>query len=327
MIYLNEFDPFAVEWLSSLSFRGDIPFGFVDDRSITDVTPKCVAGFRQCHFFAGIGGWPLAFRLARIGTDVNAWSMSCPCQPFSSAGKGKAQSDERHLWPVAFGLVERCQPEWVFGEQVSKAIGYGWLDGVFADLEAAGYTCGAVVLGAHSVGEEADIVITDDDGNVVYRGKGRVGPPHIRQRIYWGANRQSDLQQRKHDIAEPNVYGCGLQHAESDGRDSRRAESDGRGIAGGCCGMGDARTDRTGAWSDFTLGQFRDCKTRRIGTGVQPLAYGVPQSMGRGEPELRRVLRSASKNRTGRLKGYGNAIVPGLAATFIQAFMEAMGQQ
>jgi DNA (cytosine-5)-methyltransferase 1 len=45
--------------------------------------------------------------------------------------------------------------------------------------------------------------------------------------------------------------------------------------------------------------------------------------MGQGQPELRKLARSASQNRVGRLKGYGNAIVPQVAAVFLQAFMES----
>ena len=36
-------------------------------------------------------------------------------------------------------------------------------------------------------------------------------------------------------------------------------------------------------------------------------------------------LKAAKGNRLGRLKGYGNAIVPELAAEFIRAYMETAG--
>jgi DNA (cytosine-5)-methyltransferase 1 len=35
-------------------------------------------------------------------------------------------------------------------------------------------------------------------------------------------------------------------------------------------------------------------------------------------------LRLAKRNRVGRLKGYGNAIVPQVAAVFIRAFLESI---
>lgn len=178
MIYLNEFDLFAAEWLNRLAVYGEIPISFVDSRSIKDVTPDYIRDFTQCHFFAGIGGWPLAFALAGIPADLSAWSGSCPCQPFSTAGEGKGTKDDRHLWPVWFPLIRERRPEYVFGEQVSAAIGHGWLDGVFADMETTGYTGRAVVLGAHSVRS-----------------------PHIRQRIFWGFKRLSDNTGSRHSGA------------------------------------------------------------------------------------------------------------------------------
>ena len=62
--YYNEFDPYAAQWLRNLIAAGLIPAGEVDERSIVDVAPSDLAGFVQCHFFAGIGGWALAARLA-----------------------------------------------------------------------------------------------------------------------------------------------------------------------------------------------------------------------------------------------------------------------
>lgn len=67
--YYNEFDPFAAKWLRNLIDAGLIAPGIVDDRSITDVTPADLEGFKQCHFFAGIGGWSLALRLAGVPDD------------------------------------------------------------------------------------------------------------------------------------------------------------------------------------------------------------------------------------------------------------------
>lgn len=58
--YYNEFDPFAAAWLRELIKAGYIADGEVDERSIADVTGADLAGFTQCHFFAGIGGWSYA---------------------------------------------------------------------------------------------------------------------------------------------------------------------------------------------------------------------------------------------------------------------------
>jgi DNA (cytosine-5)-methyltransferase 1 len=66
MNYYNEFDPKAAAWLRELIRSRLIPLGIVDDRSISDVTPADLRGFRQCHFFAGIGGWAYALQVAAL---------------------------------------------------------------------------------------------------------------------------------------------------------------------------------------------------------------------------------------------------------------------
>lgn len=108
--YYNEVDPHAVQHLRNLIDAGHIAPGVVDTRSIEDVTPNDIKGFNQCHFFAGIGGWSLALRRAGWSDSRPAWTASCPCQPFSAAGKGLGFADERHLWPSAHWLVGQCRP-------------------------------------------------------------------------------------------------------------------------------------------------------------------------------------------------------------------------
>lgn len=150
--YYNENDKFAASWLRVLIKAGLIADGEVDERSIEEVKPDDLRGFTQCHFFAGIGGWSYALRLAGWPDDEPVWTGSCPCQPWSVAGSHSKQSDERHLWPFWFRLVRECGPATVFGEQVKNAIAAGWLDDVFLDLEAASYSCAATVLPACAVG-------------------------------------------------------------------------------------------------------------------------------------------------------------------------------
>ena len=139
--YYNDSDPKVCSWLRELIKAELVPNGVVDERPIQEIRPADLAGFRQCHFFCGISGWPLALRLAGWG-DRPVWTGSAPCQPFSQAGKGKGKTDSRHLWPEMFRLIRECRPVTVFGEQVAGAIGHGWLDGISTNLEAEDYAVG-----------------------------------------------------------------------------------------------------------------------------------------------------------------------------------------
>jgi DNA (cytosine-5)-methyltransferase 1 len=176
MNYYNEFDPSAAQWLRNLITLGLIPPGDVDTRSIVDVQPADLAGYSQVHLFAGIGGWSRALELAGWPTDRPIWTGSCPCQPFSVAGRRGGTDDVRHLWPDMFRFVRAARPAVVVGEQVAGAAGYGWFDGVSADLEREGYACRAVDIPACAV-----------------------NAPHIRQRLYWCAVADAERAERWQD--------------------------------------------------------------------------------------------------------------------------------
>jgi site-specific DNA-cytosine methylase len=119
--YYNENEPYAAQWLRNLIYAGHIAPGYVDERSIIEVQASDLTGFTQCHFFAGLGGWSYALRLAGWADDRPVWTGSCPCQPFSVAGKQEGFSDKRHLWPEFKRLIGECGPSVVFGEQVAAA--------------------------------------------------------------------------------------------------------------------------------------------------------------------------------------------------------------
>lgn len=55
---------------------GQIAPGEVDERDIQEIQPSDLHGFTQCHFFAGIGGWSLALRLAGWPDDRPVWTGS-----------------------------------------------------------------------------------------------------------------------------------------------------------------------------------------------------------------------------------------------------------
>ncbi len=162
MDWYNDIDEKACHWMRALIAAELVPGGEVDGRSIQEVTGAELRDYRRCHFFAGIAGWAEALRLAEWPDALPVWTGSCPCQPFSVAGKGKGTADERHVWPEFRRLIDECRPPIVFGEQVASKLGRAWLASVRDDLERMDYAVGSADLPACSV-----------------------GAPHIRQRLYW----------------------------------------------------------------------------------------------------------------------------------------------
>ena len=370
--YYNDNDPRAAAWLRELIKAGLIPDGDVDERSICDVRLPDLYGYTQCHFFAGIGGWPYALRLAGWPADRPVWTGSCPCQPFSQAGKRRGRRDARHLWPQWCKLIAECGAPVVFGEQVASPLGREWLGGVQASLEAVGYAVG-----------RADVCAAG------------VGAPHIRQRLWWVAESLCDGRgpwgderpRQRWRAPSERASGSAGGVADADGGNGRasvpaghvrdradagRAEADGesatcgatRGVAdagragderdgiagvvpgsqgavqgevgqqrlwpdagdgGAARGVGDANTagpqgrrehahehadegvaGAPGAWGDHEWLPFTDGRARRVESGTSPLAHGV-------------------SGRVGLLRGYGNAIVPHVAAEFVGAFLDCEG--
>jgi len=160
--YYNEIDRAAVAVLTELITTNVIAPGDVDSRSIKDVTANDLRGYTQCHFFAGGGLWSVAARLAGWPDSRPLWTGSCPCQPFSAAGKGLGTDDARHLWPDFHRLISAARPPVIMGEQVAGAAGYGWFDGVRSDLAREAYAGRAVDIPACAI-----------------------DAPHQRNRLYW----------------------------------------------------------------------------------------------------------------------------------------------
>jgi site-specific DNA-cytosine methylase len=227
--YYNEIDPVAAQWLRNLIQAGHIAPGDVDERSILDVCPDDLIGYRQCHFFAGVGVWSYALRAAGWPDDREVWTASCPCQPFSVAGVGSGFDDERHLWPFFFHLAEQRSPARIYGEQVASKDANPWLDLVQTDLESVGYAFGAVAFPSAGV-----------------------GAPHIRDRTYWVANNNNKglerLDGHGNDGRESGRLGAQSDGpARASGGPLRLADADGRGWAEGRAGAEGSVSDTGGA--------------------------------------------------------------------------------
>jgi DNA (cytosine-5)-methyltransferase 1 len=176
--YYNEIDPFAAQWLRNLIAAGHIAPGEVDERSIEDVTPDDLQRIYPVPLFRRYRRLVSFLPARRMADDRPVWTGSCPCQPFSAAGKGDGFADERHLWPHFFHLISERRPQHVFGEQVASGNANTWFDLVQADLEGMGYAFGLVPFTSASI-----------------------GAPHIRERAYWVANATGQLHHQCNDGA------------------------------------------------------------------------------------------------------------------------------
>lgn len=314
--FYNENDPYAAQWLRNLIAAGHIAPGEVDERSIVDVQPDDLKGFTQCHFFAGIGGWSYAARLAGWPDDRELWTGSCPCQPFSVAGEGKGQADERHLWPVFSALISARRPDVVMGEQVAAAVGKHWLDGVHSDLEGIGYACGATVVPACAVDaphrRDRLWFVADSNGNSSGQGYPNAGRRAdgdcARQIAGLGGSRYGSVADAKGlgsgaGLCEGNTLengnGIACRGGSDDVAHSKRSMCDGR---ADIAERGSQRRNATG-WSGADWIRAADGKARRVEPSIRLLAHGVPA-------------------RVGKLRAYGNAIVPQVAAEVIGAYLD-----
>lgn len=294
MTYYNEFDAHAAQWIANLSAGGQIAKGEVDSRSIVDVMPEDVPSGTQAHFFAGIGLWSLALRMAGVRDDAFIWTGSCPCQPFSSAGRGKGVNDARHLWPEWLGLIAVHRPPVVFGEQAASAAGRDWLSHVRLDMEALGYEVGCADLCAAGA-----------------------GAPHTRQRLFFGGRLADANLPRLQGHHEPQSH-------DTLGREAPlrpRGQGDDAGRLGGAPWLVGRPAGPVVEEREFGVTFYRSA-------GDGACDWLLCRSVS-GVPAWRPVRRGALplvNGRTrdlGRFRAYGNAIVPQVASLFIQAFLEA----
>lgn len=304
--YCNDADRIPCAWLDELEIDGALPGISVDYRPIEAVRLQELDGYAECHFFAGIGGWHAALRLARWPPDAEVWTGSCPCQPFSNAGKRRGTDDPRHVWPAFRALIAERRPATIFGEQVAGKAGRAWLAGVRADLEPLGYAVGAADLPAACVGS-----------------------PHPRQRLFCMAHAHGDgrewVSKRHGPTDPPGPIRCGghadrrgelpgaLEHANGARREGAAraipipAEKPGAARAGFDHRPWDGWTRIVRCLEPIRRGGCRE-RIRRVSAepGLFPLTDGFP-------------------NRVGALRGAGNAIVPQVAAEFVMSCMETVG--
>lgn len=343
--YYNEIDPYAADWLRNLIAAGHIAPGDVDERSIEDVHPDDLRPYTQCHFFAGIGVWSYALRRAGWADDRPVWTGSCPCQPFSEAGKGAGFDDERHLWPDWHWLIQECRPSAIFSEQVASKDAEPWLDLVSSDLEALGFAVGAVAFPSASVGAphmrdrtyfvahapgqglqgcqfsgqrlDAQCAAAERGGRPSgladpHGGQRQQQPNFRRPAGVLGATHEAPRQfdGLSNSCASDGRLAEPLMQQRPDGKPGISHEHDQTRRHEGAAALAGLRGDLrprpvNGFWRTADWLFCRDGKWRPVEPGTFPLAHGAPA-------------------RVGRLRAYGNAINAVQAQIFIEECMRCI---
>ena len=347
--YYNENDKQTCAWLRELIKQDLIAPGHVDERDIRDVRSNDLVQYEQIHFFAGIGVWSYALRNAGWPDDRPVLTGSCPCTPFSSAGKKDGTKSKAHLWPEMFrliaGLPKSQRPPTIFGEQVAQKAGQAWFDAVQADLARENYAAGLVVFPACSV-----------------------GAPHLRQRLYWFADNVANVQCKRNlrEIGDSGKTETETQSGRQ--KNARTNETWHNSPTDGVANSDVKRLQRHGQKSEqqqhaqgrqiTSKHSAESCDTDGVADGNKKRRHESSQSNERQPPKRTDSVRNidgagptngywraadwiwcrdekwrpvkpgleplvdGSSARMVRLRGYGNAIVAPQAQAFIESYLE-----
>lgn len=295
--------------------------------------------------FSGIGGFALAFQRAGFKTigfsEIDPYASAVlkkhwpkiknygdiknikkvkadivtggfPCQPFSLAGKRKGSIDNRALWPQMFRVIKEAKPTWVIGENVYGFISME-LDRCISDLEGIGYSVRAFVIPACAVDAKhrRDRVWIVANANGCERSR-NVSSSGFKQRpLQPKQSKQPDQTKPSHDSQIQSLADADKSRPQGRNGEELRKRS----------GQWIARTSNPFTSDSEKLGRKqRNSDTRGSGerTGAAKERSGSADACRwLAEPAMGRVAHGIP-NRSHRLKGLGNAIVPQVAQIFAE---------
>ena len=241
---------------------------------------------------------------------VDLITAGFPCQPASVAGSRLGRADERWIWPLIAGIIERVAPSLVFLENVPGLLsvdgGAGFRE-VLESLAALGFDA-----------EWSSLRASD------------VGAPHRRERLFVLAVADRDgagltrlglgsVLDREREASRGDVDGC----SGEDMGNAHGARLEGRRESERGC------TDERPPWPpgpEDALGWER----WRAAGGPEPALCRSPSRLPNrmdGDLNAEADREAALANRADRLRCLGNAVVPAQAELAFRALLErAMNQ-
>ena len=274
------------------------------------------------------------------GTDIGTVDIitgGYPCQPFSVAGKQKAEQDPRHLWPEYFRLIQELRPTWVIGENVSGHIKLG-LDSVLEDLASEGYSTRTFSISASSIGanhqRERIWIVANSKCNDNLQKKSRVD----------GEEKEVQREHRENNSTSRQSSGTSSVW-ETSNRDGYSTNSDSNGLLKDDSNIrpqstesirkdsGSIRKDipreqhmaNTNSGSKETLNQERVLGEQNTEGETERYPDGSLQIHGQWniEPNVGRVA-DGIPSRVDRLKSLGNSLVPQIPYYIGQTILRTM---
>ncbi len=236
---------------------------------------------------------------------VDLISGGFPCQPFSVAGKQKGKRDDRYLWPEMLRVIREIEPTWVLGENVPGILRIAGKT-VCEDLEREGYAVTVFNFEAAAV-----------------------GAPHRRERVFFVAHSRCPLRQggiiKGTDANEDREGTANITERPNCPSKANVADTDHkRQISTESTSRHRAELSEDGSFRGQDIDRTRIKSERQfepdVGGMVDGPAYWL-DGYWRVEPNIPRVA-TGVKNRVGRLKCLGNAVVPQQAYPILQAIAE-----
>lgn len=248
-------------------------------------------------------------RLAEYGIraeEITVISAGFPCQPYSLAGKGLGDSDERDLWGEVARVLKEIKPRWFVGENTPGLFSrqnQRYFRRVLNDLTALGYRVGWGIWGACDVGAPHKrnrvfiVAYTDGERRDILKQNGSTTCQEV----------GGQENQAKTPFGTGSIYG-NLSNANGDtGRGLSCGKENAHALSGSVCEyVSDADGER-----ELQSERREQNFGRRACDG----------SWWQTEPDVGRVANGVS-SRVDRLRGIGNAVAPPQAYPIFEAIAE-----